>query len=91
MRPREILLVSLGQVLLLAAVGAMVMACSVNLLTVFLGLETMSLSVYVLAGGVRGNVRSAEAGFKYLVLGGFSSAADTDMSSPSSPMIAIGV
>ncbi len=60
--------------LLFSILGMMVLAAANDLLTVFLGIETMSLSVYVLAGGVHGNVRSSEAGFKYLVLGGFSSA-----------------
>ena len=52
----------------------MVLAAANDLLTLFLGLETMSLATYVLVGGVRGNVRSSEAGFKYLLLGGFASA-----------------
>lgn len=60
--------------LLFSILGMMVLSAANDLLTIFLGIETMSLSVYVLAGGVRGNVRSSEAGFKYLVLGGFSSA-----------------
>ena len=60
--------------LLFAILGMMVLAAANDLLTVYLGLETMSLATYVLAGGVRGNHRSSEAGFKYLVLGGFSSA-----------------
>ncbi|MBE0565806.1 MAG: NADH-quinone oxidoreductase subunit N [Krumholzibacteria bacterium] len=60
--------------LLFTVLGMMVLAAANDLLAVFLGLETMSLATYILAGGVRGNVRSSEAGFKYLVLGGFSSA-----------------
>ncbi len=60
--------------LLLATLGMMVLVAANDLLTLYLGLETMSLATYVLAGGVRGNVRSSEAGFKYLILGGFSSA-----------------
>lgn len=60
--------------LLFSILGMMVLAAASDLLTVFLGIETMSLAVYVLAGGVRGNVRSSEAGFKYLLLGGFASA-----------------
>ncbi len=59
---------------LFAILGMMILAAANDLLTVYLGLETMSLATYVLAGGVRGNIRSSEAGFKYLVLGGFSSA-----------------
>ncbi|HPF71611.1 MAG TPA: proton-conducting transporter membrane subunit, partial [Candidatus Krumholzibacteria bacterium] len=60
--------------LLFNILGMMVLAAANDLIAVFLGLETMSLATYVLAGGVRGNVRSSEAGFKYLALGGFSSA-----------------
>jgi NADH-quinone oxidoreductase subunit N len=60
--------------LLFNILGMMILAASNDLLTVFLGIETMSLATYVLVGGVRGNVRSSEAGFKYLLLGGFSSA-----------------
>ncbi|MBU8870095.1 MAG: NADH-quinone oxidoreductase subunit N [Gemmatimonadales bacterium] len=60
--------------ILFSILGMMVLSGANDLLTLFLGLETMSLAVYVLVGGVRGNVRSSEAGFKYLILGGFSSA-----------------
>ncbi len=60
--------------ILLSTLGMMVLVASNDLITLFLGLETMSLATYVLAGGVRGNIRSSEAGFKYLILGGFSSA-----------------
>jgi len=60
--------------LLFSILGMMVLVASNDLLTIFLGLETMSLATYILVGGVRGNIRSSEAGFKYLILGGFSSA-----------------
>ncbi|RKZ18599.1 NADH-quinone oxidoreductase subunit N [bacterium] len=60
--------------ILFTILGMMILAAAADLLTLFLGLETMSLATYILAGGVRGNVRSSEAGFKYLLLGGFSSA-----------------
>ena len=60
--------------LLFTILGMMVLAAASDLLMIFLGLETMSLATYILAGGVRGNVRSSEAGFKYLLLGGFASA-----------------
>lgn len=60
--------------ILLATLGMMVLVAANDLLALYLGLETMSLSTYVLAGGVRGNIRSSEAGFKYLIMGGFSSA-----------------
>lgn len=60
--------------ILFTVLGMMVLAAANDLLTLFLGLETMSLATYILVGGVRGNTRSSEAGFKYLILGGFSSA-----------------
>jgi len=60
--------------LLFSILGMMVLVAANDLLTIFLGLETMSLATYILVGGVRGNIRSSEAGFKYLILGGFSSA-----------------
>lgn len=60
--------------LLLAAVGAMVMAASVNLLTVFLGLELLSIPLYVLNAFLRRTAISLEAGLKYFVVGAFASA-----------------
>jgi NADH-quinone oxidoreductase subunit N len=59
---------------LFSVLGMMILVASNDLITLFLGLETMSLSTYVLVGGVRGNIKSSEAGFKYLLMGGFSSA-----------------
>ena len=44
-----------------------------DLIALYLGLELMSLSLYVLAAGNRNSVRSTEAGLKYFVLGGLSS------------------
>ncbi|MCU0233064.1 MAG: NADH-quinone oxidoreductase subunit N [Thermoanaerobaculales bacterium] len=59
---------------LFAAVGAMVMASAVNLLTVFLGLELLSIPLYVLNAFFRRSVISLEAGLKYFVVGAFASA-----------------
>jgi len=59
---------------LFAAVGMMLMASGVNLLIIFLGLEVMSISIYVLAGIMRDDARSVEAAFKYFLLGAFASA-----------------
>jgi NADH-quinone oxidoreductase subunit N len=59
-------------VLLLCAVaGMMTMACATDLITIFLGLEVMSIPVYVLAGFSRRRVRSNEAALKYFLLGAF--------------------
>jgi NADH-quinone oxidoreductase subunit N len=60
--------------LLFSAFGAMVLARSVDLLTLFVGLETMSLGVYSLVAFRRTNARSAEAGIKYFLLGSFAAA-----------------
>jgi len=60
--------------LLLATVGSMVMACSVNLLPIFLGLELLSIPLYVLNAFLRRNAVSVEAGLKYFVVGAFASA-----------------
>ena len=60
--------------MLLAAVGAMVMASSVDLLPLFLGLELLSIPLYVLNAFLRRNPISVEAGLKYFVVGAFASA-----------------
>ncbi len=57
---------------LFTTVGMMLMASGTDLMTVFLGLELMSISLYVLAGFNRTNVKSNEAGLKYFLLGAFS-------------------
>jgi NADH-quinone oxidoreductase subunit N len=59
--------------LLLACIGMMLMASGIDLIVLFLGLETMALSFYVLSGYLRRNKRSNEAAMKYLLLGAFSS------------------
>lgn len=60
--------------ILLATLGMMLMAAGNELIVIFLGLELMSLSLYVLAGSARENPVSSEAGMKYLLLGAFASA-----------------
>ena len=60
--------------ILLATLGMMLMAAGNELIIVFLGLELMSLSLYVLAGYFRDTPASSEAGMKYLLLGAFASA-----------------
>jgi len=57
--------------ILFATVGMMVMAAGTSLLTIFLGLETMSISIYVLAGIIRGDRKSIESAMKYFILGAF--------------------
>ena len=60
--------------LLVAALGAMIMAASRDLILLFLGLETLSIPLYVLAAFARADLRSQEAGMKYFLLGAFSTA-----------------
>jgi NADH-quinone oxidoreductase subunit N len=59
---------------MVAAIGGIVMASANDLIVLFLGLETLSLALYVLAASNRRSLKSAESGIKYFVLGGFSSA-----------------
>ena len=59
---------------LLAAIGAIVMGSANDLVVLFLGLEILSISLYVLAASHRRRLASQESGLKYFVLGGFSSA-----------------
>jgi len=59
--------------LLLSCVGMMLMASGTDLIVLFLGLETMALSFYVLTGFLRREKRSNEAALKYVLLGAFSS------------------
>ena len=59
--------------LLFATIGMMFLAMGNDLITLFLGLETMALSFYVLAGFLRDKKASNESAVKYLLLGAFSS------------------
>jgi len=59
--------------ILLALSGMLVMVSGADLLTIYLGTELMSLSLYVMAGLKRSSPRSLEASAKYFVLGAFSS------------------
>ena len=57
----------------LAVVGMMVMVSSADLITLYMGLELQSLSLYVVASMRRDSAKSSEAGLKYFVLGALSS------------------
>jgi NADH-quinone oxidoreductase subunit N len=59
---------------LFALAGMMLMAMATDLLVIFLALEVLSLSVYVLTALRRDSEASVEGAFKYFILGGFSSA-----------------
>ncbi len=66
--------VDLYVLLLLSASGGVLMAGANDLIVLFLGLEILSLSVYVLAAMHLRRITSQEAGIKYFVLGSFASA-----------------
>jgi NADH-quinone oxidoreductase subunit N len=57
---------------LCATAGMMIMASGIDLITLFIGLETMAVCFYILAGFLRPNRRSNEAAVKYFLLGAFS-------------------
>ena len=58
--------------ILFATIGMMLMAAGTDMMVIFLGLELLSVCLYVLAGFNRGNAKSNEAGLKYFLLGAFS-------------------
>lgn len=60
--------------ILLCTTGMMFLSSAKEFISLFIGFEIMSISVYVLSGFNRKSVKSTESGIKYLVLGGFSSA-----------------
>ena len=59
--------------ILLSTVGMLMLISAADLIALYLGLELMSLALYVLAASNRDSVRSTEAGLKYFVLGALSS------------------
>lgn len=60
--------------MLLSAFGGVIMAMANDMIVLFLGLETLSIAVYVMTAMHLRRAQSQEAGFKYFVLGAFSSA-----------------
>lgn len=60
--------------MLISTVGMMVMVSSPDLVVIFLGLEIMSLPLYVLAGFIRASLKSTESAAKYFFMGAFASA-----------------
>ncbi len=59
--------------MLFATVGMMFLACGNDLVVLFVALETMALSFYVLSGFLRRERKSNEAAMKYMLMGAFSS------------------
>jgi NADH-quinone oxidoreductase subunit N len=58
--------------ILCATLGMMIMAAGIDLITIFIGLETMAVSFYILTGFIKPSQRSNEAAVKYFLLGAFS-------------------
>lgn len=58
---------------LFALTGALMLTAFKNMTTLFLGIEIMSIPLYVLAASKKKDVKSNEAGFKYLIMGSFAS------------------
>lgn len=58
---------------LFALVGALMLTAYKNMTTLFLGVEIMSIPLYVLAASQKKDIKSNEAGFKYLIMGSFAS------------------
>ena len=58
--------------ILCATLGMMFMASGIDLIAIFIGLETMAVAFYILVGYVKPNRRSNEAAVKYFLLGAFS-------------------
>ncbi len=59
--------------MIFSLVGAMLLTTYTNMLVLFLGIEILSIPLYILAGGKRDSFRSGEAAFKYFLQGSFAS------------------
>ncbi len=73
MQRRGLLRFEFPILIVLATVGMMVMVSAADLMTLYMGLELQSLSLYVIAALRRDSPKSTEAGLKYFVLGALSS------------------
>ncbi len=60
--------------ILFGTAGMMIMAAATDFLSIFIGIETMSLAVYVLTGSWRRNAKSSEGAMKYFIVGSFATA-----------------
>jgi len=60
-------------VIMIATLGACLISGAADLIMVFVALETLTISLYVLSGFLRNNKRSSEAGLKYFLFGAFTS------------------
>lgn len=73
-RARRLLEAELHVLLLAASIGMMALAASTSLVTIFIGLETLSIALYVACGFLRRETASQESAAKYLLIGSFASA-----------------
>jgi NADH-quinone oxidoreductase subunit N len=73
MARRDLLRFEYPVLVTLAVVGMMIMVSSADLITLYMGLELQSLSLYVVASLRRDSAKSSEAGLKYFTLGALSS------------------
>src|SRR5690242_11860923 len=74
LRKRRMLASEFHILTMAAVIGMMVLGSATSLVTVFLGLELLSLSLYIMCGFARTDFSSQEAAAKYLLIGGFASA-----------------
>ncbi len=70
-RQEDVEFLEFTPLILFATVGMMLMGAAESLMIIFLGLETMSISLYIMAGFRRTNRYSLEAALKYFLLGAF--------------------
>jgi NADH-quinone oxidoreductase subunit N len=70
----DVLIPEYYSLILFTLAGMMLLVSSINLIMIFLSIEFMSISAYVLTGYIKGDTRSTEAALKYFVLGTFASA-----------------
>lgn len=61
-------------IIVVSTLGASLISCAADLIMVFLGLETLTIPLYVLAAFKRNDARSSESGMKYFLFGSFASA-----------------
>jgi NADH-quinone oxidoreductase subunit N len=78
MSPRYLRLFNISQgeyfqLILFSTLGMMVMVAANDLVTIYIGLELMAISIYLMAGFEKNNPRSSEASLKYFLLGAFAS------------------
>ncbi|MDX2064264.1 MAG: NADH-quinone oxidoreductase subunit N [Fimbriimonadaceae bacterium] len=73
LRAKKIPFAEFYPLMLWSTVGGMLMCASTNLLVIFVGLEILSISLYVLAGISRNEAKSEESAMKYFLLGAFAS------------------